>query len=1026
MLQIEIITTPHHFFYSQQHFTLLCFQDFFFIMVKLTLVSGQKKRFTNDGFNLDLGYITERIIAMGYPADSLAKVIRNDISHVYDFFETYHKDHWKILNVAREISYKHTKLGGNVVIMAFEDHSPPPFLTLLDIIDWMDQWLSSDQRNVVAIHCKAGKVSCYLIYMLKRDCQEIFDTSDSILLNTISFFNSMRSINGQPCVTVPSQKRYIGYYISHLKGLVPKELIIKPPLYKITSIEICSNSFITSIELHKNYNPNIRSLPLIFHKNNTIIIGNDKYMRFELKHIIIQGDTMMKFNMSDSNTCVCRLFFHTSFVTPPIDTNGNKTTSIVFPKMLLDGPSHGSLEDSSISSKFKPDFQINLHLEAVNEPLQLSSQQQQIVYNSPTFATRPITHPQMSQQQSLSSSSSFNLPPPPVPDRKIIMFKNNIFYINKKGIGRLQQNIIQTKIISNGGTICQHITTLTTHILVQDSTSIIDPITLSSDFKDLILSKSIVGYTINWLTLSIQKGEKIIDDAKFLIPLHYQQQQPIDQSTPTKKNVHYNEPIDDITTRQLKRSKNDSFSSSSSSSLSFLPTLSPIKKSSSSTNYYQIPTKLEDIDINSSWLSYQSSSDDESTKSIDNSTIDYSFVSFDSDGEEDQLISQSLISNSLFTSQLPYSLKFQPNHQEEEEEESINNNNNNSTQSLIKYTKRAKGFACQKGTKINYNESITSVLEKLLEKALGDGDRWREYAYKRAIGILKGLTFKLSSSKDLGDIRGIGPKIREKIDEIIETGTLRRVESSLSDTTNQISQALLKIHGAGPNTVKNWMAAGVVSIQQLRQHILIDPLFLTSQQHIGLKYYEDFLTRIPRLEVINIVSIIENVVKELDPNIIMEVCGSFRRMKKDCGDIDILFTHSKGEILNGLLRRLTLKLESINLLTDHLTSVKSDSDKYMGVCRLGPDGLHRRIDFQTISKEEWPFALLYFTGSDHFNRSMRLWARRNGFSLSESHLVRRMGKNENEIKGDPIHASCEKDIFALLGLEYRHPQDREV
>jgi hypothetical protein len=32
------------------------------------IVSKKKRRFESEGFNLDLSYVTERVIAMGYPA----------------------------------------------------------------------------------------------------------------------------------------------------------------------------------------------------------------------------------------------------------------------------------------------------------------------------------------------------------------------------------------------------------------------------------------------------------------------------------------------------------------------------------------------------------------------------------------------------------------------------------------------------------------------------------------------------------------------------------------------------------------------------------------------------------------------------------------------------------------------------------------------------------------------------------------------------------------------------------------------
>lgn len=94
--------------------------------------------------------------------------------------------------------------------------------------------------------------------------------------------------------------------------------------------------------------------------------------------------------------------------------------------------------------------------------------------------------------------------------------------------------------------------------------------------------------------------------------------------------------------------------------------------------------------------------------------------------------------------------------------------------------------------------------------------------------------------------------------------------------------------------------------------------------------------------------------------------GSYRRGKESCGDMDILITRKNGNPDSSFLLKLVTNLEG-KLLTEHLTHPKvnpSGSESYMGVGRIGEGGVHRRIDLKIYPKEQFGYAVLYFTGSD--------------------------------------------------------------
>ena len=82
----------------------------------------------------------------------------------------------------------------------------------------------------------------------------------------------------------------------------------------------------------------------------------------------------------------------------------------------------------------------------------------------------------------------------------------------------------------------------------------------------------------------------------------------------------------------------------------------------------------------------------------------------------------------------------------------------------------------------------------------------------------------------------------------------------------------------------------------------------------------------------------------------------------------------------------------------------------------------RRIDFLYTPPNEYPFAILYFTGSKGFNTAMRQRALDIGYSLNE-HGIYEM---KHGIKGKKLNMvfETEQDIFDFLNMQYKKPEER--
>ena len=226
--------------------------------------------------------------------------------------------------------------------------------------------------------------------------------------------------------------------------------------------------------------------------------------------------------------------------------------------------------------------------------------------------------------------------------------------------------------------------------------------------------------------------------------------------------------------------------------------------------------------------------------------------------------------------------------------------------------------------------------------------------------------------------------------------------------------------------------------------------------------------------------------------------GSFRRGQPDCGDVDVLVTHedwlddpdrqvslekpqsqesslsrssyartrnlgdeeaTEGEdpdygaqrsraSRDKFLATLRDRLHAQGFITDHLggdgfqkktTTVQGEvpgagCSSYMGICK--PRDTHRRLDIKVYAPQHYAYAMIYFTGNDYFNRSMRCYAKACGYSLCDKGLRKaaRSGVSHKDGKyidnkvavGRLVVCEEERDVFEVLGLDYKEPHERNV
>ena len=207
------------------------------------MVGGNKRRFTERDFDLDLVYITDSVIGMSVPAVGGMSLYRNPIDEVARFFRTYHGENYMLFNCTSECVYPSEPFGGAVRRYAIDDHNVPLLEGIVAFCKELEDLSVARPGIVFAIHCRGGKgrtgtmVCSWLLWT--RHCQ----TAEEAL----ELFQRRRTderIKGKwQGVETASQKRYVRYVEQYLAAPERVSLGRPRPLKTITVRNVFPDSY---------------------------------------------------------------------------------------------------------------------------------------------------------------------------------------------------------------------------------------------------------------------------------------------------------------------------------------------------------------------------------------------------------------------------------------------------------------------------------------------------------------------------------------------------------------------------------------------------------------------------------------------------------------------------------------------------------------------------------------------------------------------------------------------------------------
>src|SRR5471032_3126354 len=177
-------------------------------------------------------------------------------------------------------------------------------------------------------------------------------------------------------------------------------------------------------------------------------------------------------------------------------------------------------------------------------------------------------------------------------------------------------------------------------------------------------------------------------------------------------------------------------------------------------------------------------------------------------------------------------------------------------------------------------------------------------AYANAARTLEGLNEpldKLVEEKRLGEIKGIGEALEQKITELVETGKLKYYDELKASIPSGLIE-MLEISGLGPKKIQALnKRLGIDSIEKLEAACKsgkvaeLDGFGEKTQANIleGIELKRNYASKHRLADALRAAEPLLEDLREHPAVIRCSTAGSLRRFKEICGDIDLLASSRK-------------------------------------------------------------------------------------------------------------------------------------